>query len=172
MRISNFFALASVASLIVLTSCFGDSKTDDFSEWRLQNEEYVANIEAETVDGKLVYERITPNWDQSVFVLMKWHNDREENINKLTPLSNSTVTLNYMLTTIMGDTIDKGTSFTCKPNNMVSGFWTAVTNMNVNDSVTVVVPYTAGYGSFGSGAVLPYSTLIFGIRLNSIDKLY
>ena len=158
--------------LILLPSCFDDNNKNDYSEWKTLNDQYIINAEIQSEDGHLVYQKVVPVWDRSLYILMQWHNDRSENVNTLNPLSNSTVTLNYTLTNIEGDTLDQGASFSCKPNAMITGFCTAVTNMNVNDTVTAVVPYTAGYGIYGSGRVPPFSTLIFGIRLKEINKLY
>lgn len=173
MKITKVFTPLAALLLTLLPSCLGnDSKGNDFSEWRELNEAYINSLETETENGVPVYEKIIPDWDRSLYVLMRWHNNRDENINRLNPLSNSRVTLNYALTTIQGDTIDSAEDFKCIPNNMVTGFWTAVTNMNEGDTVTAVMPYTAGYGTYGSGGVRPYSTLIFGIRLKSIDKLF
>lgn len=173
MKFTRIFSFCSALSLFLLPSCMGDSySANDYSEWRERNEAYINGLEKETENGELVYDKVVATWDNSVYVLMRWHNDRAETINKLTPLSNSTVTLNYTLTTIEGDTIDKGAGFSCRPNNMVTGFWTAVTNMNEGDTVTAIVPSNAGYGAYSSGGVLPYSTLIFGIKLVSIDKLF
>ena len=172
MKITQIFSLTVILFLSFLTSCLSNSSDRDYSAWRQQNEEYIKGLETETVDGHLKYEKIIPDWDPNVYTLMCWHNDREENSNLLTPLSNSTVTLNYTLTNVEGDTIDMAGSFQCVPNNMVTGFWVAVTNMNENDTVTAVVPYNAGYGVIGSGGVMPYSTLIFGIRLKKINKLF
>lgn len=137
-----------------------------------QNLAYFDSISILTdAQGKLEYEQISPDWDKSFSILMKWHNESEDPSNKITPLSTSTCVVNYTLTNIAGDTLDSSNSFKCVPNNMITGFMTAVTNMKVNDTVTAVIPYTAGYGAYGSGGVLPYSTLIFGIRLDSIAKL-
>ncbi len=46
--------------------------------------------------------------------------------------------------------------------------WIATTNMLPGDSVTAIIPYTSGYGISGSNSVLPYSTLIFQIKLDKI----
>lgn len=172
MKITNIFTLSLVSVLILLSSCLGNEATTDYTDWKAANEEFLLNAETETKDGLLVYEKIVPNWDRSVFVLMRWLNDRSETTGNLSPLSNSTVTLNYTLTNVEGDTIDRGASFRCQPNNMITGFWTAVTNMNEGDTVNVVMPYTAAYGIYGSGSIPPFSTLIFGIRLITIDKLF
>ena len=173
MKLTNIVVILSGLTLLILSSCLGDKENNvDFSEWRSLNEKYIETCEKEKENGSLKYEKVVPDWDKSVFVLMKWHNDRSLNTNRLNPLSNSRITVKYTLTNIEGDTLDSSASFSCIPNTMVTGFWTAVTNMNVNDTVTAIVPYNSGYGYYGSGAVLPYSTLIFGIRLDSIDSLF
>ena len=54
-------------------------------------------------------------------------------------------------------------------NNVITGWQIALTNMHEGDSVTVVVPYNAAYGSTGSGAIAPYSTLIFDVMLKKVQ---
>lgn len=171
-KVKRLFPIFTVIALLILPSCFHDSDDVDYTEWRIENaqafNEYM-DLTDET--GNLVYTRITPSWDKSFTVLMKWHNDRSENINKVNPMSTSTCHGKYTLTNINGDILDSSSSFTFVPNNMITGFMAAVTNMEVNDTVTAVIPYTAGYGMYGYGSVYPYSTLIFHIRLDSISKL-
>ena len=155
--------------MAVLSSCLNDDNNlADYSEWKALNDEYIAKAEIESDAHGLIYEKFVPVWDNNVYVLMRWHNDRAATDGDLTPISNSTIRVKYTLTNIEGDTLDSSASFNCQPNSMITGFWTAVTNMHVKDTVTAVMPYTAAYGAFGSGSVLPYSTLIFGIRLDSI----
>ena len=172
MKSINIFAIIFATSLLILPSCLGNDAENDYSEWKALNEEYLSKAETETLDGKLKYEKIVPDWDPGIYILMQWLNDREENVNELSPISTSTITMNYTLTNIEGDTLDQGANFQSKPNGLITGYWTAVTNMHVNDTVNVVVPYTAGYGAYGSGKIYPFSTLIFGIRLKSIDQFY
>lgn len=163
------YSLISVIAFSCLSSCLGNNDNiTDYSGWKAENEAYIENAEMETENGRLVYEKISPVWDNNVYILMHWVSDREETAGELTPLSNSTVRIKYTLTNIEGDTIDSSPSFNCKPNGMITGFWTALTNMHVSDTVNVIVPYNAGYGAYGSGSVLPFSTLLFGIRLDSI----
>ena len=172
MKFQKLFPILFIVALVALPSCFNDNDTsNDYSEWRILNQSYYDSIEIATVDGILQYIPITPVWDNSFTVLMHWHNDPEENPTAITPLSTSTCHVKYTLTSIVGDTIDSSASFTCVPNNMVTGFMAAVTNMRVNDTVTAVIPYTAGYGAYGYNTIPPYTTLIFGIRLDSISKL-
>lgn len=162
-----------------MSSCLNDEEQEDYLEWRQENLAYIDNAAAETSsDGKAKYEKIIPFWDQSSYVLMRWHNDRSKTANNLRPLDNSTCNVKYLLTDIEGDTIDSSYSLTqygdsifqCQPTGMVTGFWVALTNMNIGDSVTAIMPYTAGYGVYGSGSILPYSTLIFQIKLVDIPS--
>lgn len=171
MRLKKFGFLILPAVLLGLSSCLGDNKQEDYSEWMNQNLDYINKAEA---SGR--YLKVVPPWDKASFVLMEWHNDRQQTSNNLTPLDNSTIAIKYMLRSIEGDTIDSSYNNTtwgdsiyqCKPKDMITGFWVATTNMHVGDSVTAIVPYVSGYGISGSGSVKPYSTLIFEIKLDSI----
>lgn len=40
--------------------------------------------------------------------------------------------------------------------------------MRVGDSAQVVIPYLEGYGVSGSGSILPFTTLVFNIKLVDI----
>ena len=171
MKLSRIFPILTVASLMILPSCLGDSIESNYSAWRELNQKYIDSLEILTEDGELVYQKLTPVWDPSFSILMKWHNDKDENPSFVTPLSTSTCYVKYTLTSILGDTLDSSASFKCVPNAMVTGFMTALTNMRVNDTVTAVIPYTAGYGVYGQGSIPPYTTLVFGIRLDSIARL-
>ena len=166
----RIFAIPALFSLLLaLNSCIKDGNETSYKEWRMENTTFIEDAATERVDGILKYEKVIPDWDKSVYTLMQWHNDRSLTLpNGLRPLSNSTIDVKYLLTNIKGDTLDSSSSFRCKPNNLITGFWVAVTNMQVGDSVTAIIPHEAGYGSMGSGKVLPYSTLIFNIKLDSI----
>lgn len=167
--LNKFLTLSiSIVLGMVFTSCLGGDDVDDYSKWRQENIDYILNAETETLDGKLRFEKMIPEWDNSVYTLMEWHNDKSQNESRLRPLSNSTIDVKYVLKNISGDTLDSSSSFRCLPNKMITGFWIAVTNMHEGDSVTAVIPYNAGYGSYSHGSVLPYSTLIFDIKLDSI----
>ena len=171
MNIRCFFL--SVVSFIgfcfLLSSCLGknDVSANDYEDWRIENEEYIKNAATELSEGRLRYDKVVPDWDKSVYTLMEWieHGNSNEGIN---PITNSTVKINYLLKNIEGDTLDYSTGFVCQPVNLVTGFQVALYNMVPGDSVQAIVPYEAGYGSYSYGSVLPYSTLVFGIRLDSI----
>lgn len=171
MIVKRIFPFLLAACLLVLPACFKDhDNSSDFSEWRSLNQAYIDSISIVTENGSFAYTPITPVWDKSFTVYVRWHNETE-NPSFVTPLSTSTCHIKYTLTNISGDTLDSSASFKCVPNNLVTGFMAALTNMRVNDTVTAVIPYTAGYGTIGFSNILPYTTLIFGIRLDSISQL-
>lgn len=162
------YSFILILSSLILSSCLGDNtKSSDYSEWREKNTAYIEAAEIEMENGHLKYEKIVPPWDPSIYTLLQWHNQRDESAG-IPPISNSTVDIKYLLTNISGDTLDSSSSFRCRPSSLVTGFQIALTNMLPGDSVTAIIPYTAGYGEYNYGSVLPYSTLIFGIKLDSI----
>lgn len=180
MTIKNFGFLAFPAVLLGLSSCLSDDEKlyKDYTDWRNQNLEYIEKAAAATINGTKQYEQVTPPWDKNTMILMQWHNNRTLTQQNLVPMNNSTIDVKYILTTIEGDTIDSSYSqttygdsiFRCQPNEMITGFQVAVTSMHIGDSVTTVIPYTAGYGAVGQNKILPYSTLIFGIKLVDIYR--
>lgn len=160
---------------VALTSCLKDDN-DDNSTWRRQNLEYLENARNATVNGMPEYEVIRPVFAPGTYVLMKWHNDRTKTAGNLKPLDNSTVDCIYICGDIEGNYIDSSyftttygdSIYRSRPLQNIAGFWTALTNMHVGDSVTVVIPYEAGYGAVQNGKIKPYSTLIYGIKLKGI----
>ncbi len=162
---------------MLLTSCLGDdSNTVDYSEWYEENQAYLSEIEAETNDdGTLAYEKIVPSWCPGVYILAKWHNDRSLTASNLIPMDNSTVDViydcqyvnDYVLDSSYSNTTWGDSIYRCKPLDNIVGFWTMLTNMHVGDSVTCVIPMNAAYGA-SSTSVVPYSTLIYHMKLKSI----
>lgn len=157
-----------------LSSCLGDDDNSyDYREWINQNETYFTRMQ-DTIgaDGKKVFEKITPVWAPSVSILAQWHNDRSLTAGNLIPMDNSTCEVVYQLSYVNGTVFDSSyaeadsvRSF--KPIETIVGFWTMLTNMHVGDSVTCVIPMNAGYGA-SSTSVMPYSTLIYDMKLKSI----
>lgn len=172
-------SILSVAMAVGLSSCLGDDDNSyDYKEWINQNETYLTRM-ADTVgaDGKKVFEKIVPEWAPGVYILAQWHNDRSLTASNLVPMDNSTVDIKYDGCYYNGSMFDSSYSRTtpadsiyrCRPCDMISGFWTMLTNMHVGDSVTCVIPSNAGYGT-SSTSIMPYSTLVFHIKLKSIYK--
>ena len=168
MRISILAFLLPVLTAVALSSCLGndDVSAHDYAEWREQNTQYITDLEYGSEGAG--FEKIIPDWDNSVFALVKWHTRGSGEQSGIYPLSTSVLQIKYVLKNISGRTMDSSASFKCQPCNLITGFWATLTHMNVGDSVTAVLPYFAAYGETGSAAVLPYSTLIFNIKLDSI----
>jgi FKBP-type peptidyl-prolyl cis-trans isomerase len=58
-------------------------------------------------------------------------------------------------------------SISFKVNAVIKGWSEALMQMKTGEKRRVVLPWQLGYGSTGSGAISPYSTLIFDIQLIS-----
>ena len=181
MNIRKYISLAALALMAapLLTSCLGgDDNSYDYTDWINQNETYITRMQ-DTVgaDGRKVFEKITPVWAPGVSVLAQWHNDRALTAGNLVPMDNSTVDVIYEVRYVNGALLDSSYSNTtygdsiyrCKPSDNIVGFWTMLTNMHVGDSVTCVIPTNAAYGA-SSTSVMPYSTLIYPMKLKSIYK--
>lgn len=177
-RTAIFSAAAAISFSLGLTSCLGDDpETFDTKAWMQLNEAYVqAKLDTVGADGRKVFEKIVPVWTPGVFMLAQWHNDRTLTESNLIPMDNSTVDVIYECLYVDGTVLDssyKNTQYgdsvyRCKPNSNIVGFWAMLTNMHVGDSVTCVIPMNAAYGASPSNGVLPYSTLIYNMKLKRI----
>lgn len=169
-------AMASLLLAPCMISCLGDNDNSyDYTNWINQNETYMTRME-DTVgtDGKKVYEKISPVWAPGVHILARWHNDRSLTASNLVPMDNSTCEVIYEGFYVNGTLLDASYNhradslYSCQPNQMIVGFWTMLTNMHVGDSVTCVIPMNAAYGA-SSTSVVPYSTLIYNLKLKAIS---
>ena len=166
--------MLSAAMAAGLSSCLGDNDNSyDYTEWIEQNETYFTRMQ-DTIgaDGRKVFEKITPVWAPSVSVLARWHNDRSLTAGNLIPMDNSTCEIVYQVSYVNGVVFDssyaeKDSVRSFKPSQTIVGFWTMLTSMHVGDSVTCVIPMSAGYG-VSSTSVMPYSTLIYNMKLKAI----
>lgn len=158
------------ASLTLLSSCLGNDD-EDYSEWKQQNEKYLAEMEQ-----KADFTRLSPPWAPDAFVFVKWLNDRSKTAKNLSPLDNSVCNVKYILRNIEGDSISSSYKSTAygdsiyqtRPLNNIIGFWYTLTNMRVGDKVTAVMPPSAAYGTQKYGDIKPYSVLVYEIELVSI----
>lgn len=176
----NYLARVMAGLLVLgaatgLTSCFedDDSVAVKYKEWRQRNEQYVLDEEARMEGGVAYYSKIVPSWAPNAFSLVHWHNDRSLTQENLSPMDNSTVQITYELFDIDGKKLSDSFSnadslYTSKPNQNIVGMWATLTNMHVGDSVTIVMPSQAGYGEVARGEILPYSTLIYNVKLRAI----
>lgn len=185
MNIKRYILHAAAALLIApcATSCLDDDDKNSFdtNAWRNENETYFTRMQ-DTVgaDGKKVFEKIVPVWAPGVSILAQWHNDRSLTAGNLSPMDNSTVKVQYVVSYVNGVTLDSSSwshsgssydlsdsTYICKPSDNIVGFWAMLTNMHVGDSVTCIIPQNAAYGA-SSTSTLPYSTLIYQMKLKAI----
>lgn len=161
---------------IALTGCFEDKESiaEQYKDWREKNEQYIVEAEGmKNDDGSSFYTRIVPSWAPNAFVLMHWHNDRSLTASNLMPMDNSTTKITYELFNVDGEKLSDSFSntdslYTSRPSSNIIGMWSALTHMNVGDSVTMVIPSQAGYGIRATGGILPYSTLIYNVKLKAV----
>lgn len=159
-----------------VSSCFHDEDPNSvkYKEWREKNELFMVTEEARTMpDGSPYYTRITPSWAPNTYVLIHWHNDRSLTANNLSPMDNSTTKITYELFNVDGQAISSSFAnadsvYTSRPSQNIIGMWAGLTHLHVGDTVTMVIPYQAGYGEVQSGNIPPYSTLVYGVKLKSI----
>ncbi|MCM1152536.1 MAG: FKBP-type peptidyl-prolyl cis-trans isomerase [Muribaculum sp.] len=178
----NFLKTTSYMSIVLmmsgLCSCLdSNDNEEDYTEWRKENEAYLDKaLNATSDDGTPLYTKIVPDWASSTYTLIQWHNDRSATSKNLTPMDNSTVDIKYAAININEEVINSSYSLTANgdsiyrttPASMITGVRAALANMHVGDSVTLVMPYTAAYGTSLYGSIKPYSTLKFNLKLVSI----
>lgn len=170
------FALL-LCSSAAMTSCLDDDNDNPYGEWRESNDNWVAEQEAlKNPDGTPYYTKVTASWNPNAYVLMHWHNDRSLTAGEITPISTSTTDIKYRLTNYQGLPCDSSylrtspadSIYRSQVNANVEGWVIGVTNMHVGDSVTMIIPYQWGYNATARGALLPYSTLVFDLKLKAV----
>ncbi|MDE7081253.1 MAG: FKBP-type peptidyl-prolyl cis-trans isomerase [Muribaculaceae bacterium] len=180
LKLSRTALLAAIGAVTAtcLTSCLNDDEPD-YNEWQQLNSQYVAEKEALTEGGIPVFTKLTPSWAPAAFTLVKWENDRNLTAKNLQPMDNSLVRVQYALDDIYGNRISDSYSATAsygdsiyqtRPMDNIVGFWNTLTEMRVGDEVTCIIPASAGYGNVQNGAIPPYSTLVYKIKLVSIPR--
>ena len=168
------FYISVALTAVIVTSCLGSTVSDEYKDWREKNDSWFAQQKANTS----YYTTITAPWDANAQVLMHWFNDTMLTRNNLRPLYTSTVWVKYRGMTIENAPFDSSYTrtspadsiFACQLNSgVIEGWAVAVTRMHVGDSCRVAIPYTLGYGTYKmSSVVLPYTNLIFDIKLVDI----
>ncbi len=165
--------------IFVLSACKLDPVRDAweyYKDWRVENNEWLAKQEALTdANGKAYFQKVTPEFDQSAYVLIHYFNDRASTEGNLTPLISSTVNVKYKLLNCREEAVDSSYLLTDsiyqqRLSNTVEGFQIALMAMNVGDSCEVIIPYQYGYSNTGNGSILPYTHLRYLLKLKGIEK--
>lgn len=168
-------------SLIVVgmfMSCHSDNDNwETYKEWRNANAAWLERQADSTVNGKLYYESVRPEYDKGQYIYMHWFNDRNATKNNLQPYYTSTVDVKYIGYLYNGEPFDSSYNntatygdslFRTSLRNVISGWAIALQEMHVGDSVEVLIPYQSAYGASGSGSIPPYSNLKFGVKLVNV----
>lgn len=160
------------------TSCGDDDNNwDKYEDWRIANEEFFDEQRYKLEDGVNYYQTLTPSWNTSAHILIRYLNDRSKTVGNLSPLLTSTVDVKYIGRLYNGVAFDSSYTqvasygdslFRTTPGSVIQGWTIALTDMRVGDSARIVIPYNLGYGVSGSGTILPYSTLVFDVKLVDI----
>lgn len=163
-----------LSAIIAVSSCSDENTWDTYENWRKDNDTYYqSQISLKDAAGGDFYTTLKPNWYPTSGVLIHYFNDRSKTEGNLVPLVTSTVDVKYKGWLYNGEpfdssytnTVNGDSIFRCRPTETIVGWQIALTNMAVGDSARVVIPWAAGYGTETSGIILPFSTLIFDIKL-------
>ena len=169
-----YTVIMAIVAITMLDSCLGKNVYDEYKDWRESNDEW---YQRQASSGQ--YTKVVASWDPSAQVLMRWHNDTMLTRGNLKPLVTSTVDVKYHLSLYDGTPMDSSYRVTTPADSVyralissnVEGWMIALTHMHVGDSCTVLIPYQQGYGSVKrSDELLPFSTLVFNIKLVDIYK--
>lgn len=153
---------------------------EDYENWRDANEAWILEQAARTnPDGSLYFDKVSPDWDPSQYILMHFFNDRSETAGNLTPYLTSTVDVKYIGRLYNDEVFDSSYTLTTygdsiyrtKPANVIQGWQIALENMHVGDSVEMIIPYRSGYGAADNGVIKPYSALHFNVKLVNVYAL-
>lgn len=158
-----------------------ESTWEEYTQWRELNEAWLEEQAARTNDdGTPLYTKVVPVWNNNTYVLMRWYNDTLKTRNNLSPIYTSTVDVKYYGQLYTDEPFDSS-YLSLSPadsvsrfqlNQVISGWAIAMERMHVGDSVEVLVPYIAGYGSTSTDVILPYSALKFQIKLVNVAGEY
>lgn len=168
----NFPGIIVLLIAVFIMSCKDDKEDTwtQYQKWRNENAIYFNQKRAETDEhGFSIYKEVSPVWDPGSFILMKTY--KRGDGSKPAPLDNSTVKVIYKGMLYNGTAFDStylytDSAATGRVDKFVDGFQIALTHMQPGDSCQIIIPQNLGYGAETvSTTILPYSTLIFDLKL-------
>lgn len=169
-------AIAALFCLVSLFSgCDKGNDWDEYADWYVKNRDFYQSMVLRAENGTPFYTKLSPKWNPSSGVLIHYFNNRALTEGNLTPLETSTVTVKYKLSLYDGTGVDSSYNAvdslaTFPVNGLITGWQVALNDMHVGDSCEIVVPYTEGYGADISGSIMPFSTLVFQLKLVDIPN--
>lgn len=155
MKRTALFSLFILLLTIILPAC----KEDEYIDWKLQNEQWMANlVETHKNDSNFF---TTPS-GLSYKVLHQGEFPKRPN-------SSSYITATYTGKLIDGSTFDSGTNvYLGQVAGLVPGFQEGVKLMNVGGTYLLYIPSPLGYDTVSTNSQIPpYSNLIFEVNLIS-----
>lgn len=159
--------------LLLATFIFSCKESENYwtkyEEWRKANNAFFVEQSANHE-----YQKIYPAWDNSAYILMKYHTKGDASVPS--PYLTSTVDVKYRGTLYDGTPFDSSYTQTTygdsisrsKISEFIEGWQIALTRMHPGDSCTIIIPQNLGYGEQLYKTIYPYSTLIFDIKLVGI----
>ena len=186
MKIKKSLICLIPATVAALSSCSFDDNNDStweqYAEWRQINEQWLDEQASLTgPDGKPLYTKVVPAWNENAYVLMHWYNDTMVTKDNLRPLYTSTIDVKYIGRLYNDEPFDSSylntqpadSIYRCLVSTNIPGWVIAMERMHVGDSVSLLIPYAQGYGSSSAGSLIkPYSALQFDIKLVDIPAEY
>lgn len=167
--------------VISFVACNKEESTwEKYQAWRDNNISFFDEKTKETdAEGLNVYTKVIPDWNTGIFILMQQF---KKGTGTQSPYLTSTVAAKYKGTFYNGTAFDSSYAAidslsTFKINGVVEGWQIALQYMVEGDSCKLIIPYNLGYGangrtdSYGNYTILPYSTLIFDLKLVEIMAL-
>lgn len=159
-------SIVSFLSIFLLVSCLTDEeKAERTYEMEMAEvSELLAHLEAEGYD--------IDTTDLGVYYIV------DEEGTGPNPMEGDTVSVEYTGAFLDGNifvsshnhTIDGKWSFVYLEEKLITGFIDALSVMNKGAEIDAIVPSSLGYGPQGTGAIPPYTSLIFSIKLHDLKQ--
>lgn len=179
MKYTKYVFFTLLLTVIAACSLETDSNWNTYEDWRNENETWIAEMEElRDENGDLYYTKVQAAWDngENAYVLMRFFNDTTLTVDNLKPLYTSTVDVKYIGRDYEDTALDSSYLLTepadsilrTTVSGVIGGWMIALQNMHIGDTCEVIIPYQQAYSSEGIGDILPYSTLIFNMKLVDI----
>ena len=150
-RITFLLSSAVLLSAFALVSC----KEDNYLDWKYMNQQWLESHQNDsewiTTESGLQYRIIYGGYEDDA----------------RTPSSKSEVYVSYTGTYINGVRFDSAENGRLNVSSTVPGFQEGLKMMRRYAVYEFRIPYELGYGKKGSGAIPPYTTLLFRVTMNN-----
>ncbi len=177
MKLNSLLLLPLLLFAFFATSCLDTQTTaEQYADWKTKNEAYFNSY-----NDSVGYNKLTiPANRGGGIVLYKVL--KEGDATSGSPMYNDTVIVHYRGKLIDGTIFDEsyeGDTAVWDNNEnprsfaldrVVKGWTESFMQMHIGEKRRIIIPWTLGYGESGKGTILPYTTLIFDVKLISFGK--